>query len=131
MSANGFATEFPFVLRRLPHLKLVHRGEDVGSLRFESVPAIEVGHGRPVGKARRESVQLRRIQNKALKFHVVRRDEGLDLGQRDPMLLHVKQEIATFVGREKILPLRQRFQQRVVGAMMSSRQRRMSSGIGR
>ena len=77
-----------------------------GDFGFEGVPAIEIELRRRLWKARGEGSAKRRIQNEAGEMQIVCREEGFDLRQRDPVLLHVKQQIAAFADREEILPLR-------------------------
>src|SRR6516162_4006530 len=81
---------------RLVHPELVHGSKCGRSLGFEVLPAIEVGHGRWLGKAYRETLERKCIQYEAAKLHASRRKKQLDFAQCDVMLLHMKQEVATF-----------------------------------
>src|SRR6516165_979699 len=99
---------------RLVHPELVHGSKCGRSLRFEVLPAIEVGHGRWLGKACRETLECKCIEHEAAKLYAGRRKEQLDLAQCDVMLLHMKQEVTTFTHREEVIPVDHRFQHRSV-----------------
>src|SRR5262249_772343 len=97
----------------------VHADRDDGnkwgrSLSFEAPPVIQVGHSRWLRKARCETLERESVQYEATKLHTVRREEQFDLAQGDVMLLHVKQEVTTFIGREEIIPVDNRLQRRSV-----------------
>ena len=77
---------------------------------LEVVPAIEIDRGCRLRKALRETVQRRRIENEAGEPHAVIRQERFGLRQGDAVLLHVKDQVAAFVGGKKISGIGERLQ---------------------
>ena len=70
---------------------------------FDGVPAVEIGH-RPAS-LREECPVLtgdRRAEFEAKKTQPVLRDKRLDCGKAESAFLHMKQQITTFAGTEKI-----------------------------
>jgi hypothetical protein len=90
------------VLRLLLHDELIHARERVRVLLLVGVPMIEVGAGQIVWKLRTISEQYIGIMLDAEQCKSIIGEEILDLGERETMLLNVKQEIAAVAGGVEI-----------------------------
>src|SRR6185295_10121621 len=80
---------------------LVEAGEGLGVLDLETVPIVEIGQVRIVGKACRIEPLDPRVEREAQKLQIVFGQKGLDLRQRVAVFLDVEQKIPAVAGREK------------------------------
>src|SRR5262249_61548195 len=85
--------------------ELIHAGERVRPLGLERVPAIEVAH--ETVSAENVPITLHHLRGKfeTEELQVVLADEGLDLRNRQPPLLDMKQQVAALAGAEEIVGL--------------------------
>src|SRR5436190_2970514 len=88
------------LLLRLLQPELIHVDEDFWVLGLERVPAVEIGHCLIVREAR--AVGLRRRVGKAEEGKFVIGEKGLDLWNRELVLLHVEQQVAGFARSEEV-----------------------------
>src|SRR5262245_46289834 len=93
--------------------ELIHTGESVRPFGLERVPAIEIAH--EMVAAENVPITLHRLRGKfeTDEFQIVLRDEGLDLRNRQPTLLDMKQQVAALAGAEEIAGLGNALERRV------------------
>ena len=85
--------------------ELIHAGESVRPFALERVPAIEIAHETVAAENLPITLHHLGSKFKTDEFQVVLDDEGLDLRDRQPALLFVKQEIPAFVRCEEVARL--------------------------
>src|SRR5262249_29348326 len=83
--------------------ELIHAGERVRPFGLERVPAIEVAH--ETVAAENVAITLHQLGGKFKtdELQAVLADEGLDLRNRQPALLDMKQQVAALAGAEEIV----------------------------
>src|SRR5262249_20923772 len=93
--------------------ELIHTGESVRPFGLERVPAIEIAH--EMVAAENVPITLHPLRGKfeTDEFQVVLDDEELDLRNRQPALLDMKQQVAALAGAEEIAGLGNVLERRV------------------
>jgi hypothetical protein len=82
--------------------KLVHAGERVGLFHLQPMPTIEITEETIAAEESAVILRHSRREFESDEHQPVLANEGLDLRNRQSMLLHVKQEVAAFAGAEEI-----------------------------
>src|SRR6185295_3770789 len=95
-------------LRRLPRPEIIHAAECIRIRGLEAMPVRKVGQGRVVGECRAVARDRWRIELEAKQSEIMLAKECADLRKRQPVLLHMEQEIAARARTEEIRRMQDR-----------------------
>src|SRR5262245_12355244 len=93
--------------------KLIHAGERVRLFGLQGMPAIEIAHETLAAENVPIMLHDSRCEFETDEFQVVLDDEGLDVRNRQPAFLDMKQQVAALAGAEEIAGLGNALERRV------------------
>src|SRR5262245_39453730 len=85
--------------------KLIHAGERVRLFGLQGMPAIEIAHETVAAENAPIMLHDSRREFETDEFQVALDDEGLDVRNRQPAFLDMKQQVAALAGTEEIAGL--------------------------